>query len=99
MAYGYGLAGVATITSASAIGSGPIRVFDVMLVNVSNGGTMTLRNGTILRGLSDVTTAGQYVTVTSAIPQFNSNAGIRFPDGCLAIASAGTGIVNYIQEF
>jgi hypothetical protein len=99
MAYNYGLTGIAIINSAGWVGSGSVRVFDVMLVNVTNGGTITLRNGVKVAGFSDTTTGGQYVTVSSGLSSFNSNAGIRFADGCLAVASAGTGVVNYITEY
>ena len=100
MAHNYGAVGIATVTSASQIATGPIRVFDIMMVNETNGGKILAYNGTATGGVLGVCSGSPYITVLSGNAlSFNSNAGIRFDAGCFVGASACSAIVNYITEF
>jgi hypothetical protein len=94
MAHNYGTTGVAYIKLQSAVGTSgkPIRVFDIAIADTAGIGTCALYNGTSTAGTC-------YVSIFSANTYFNSNAGIRFPEGCFALASGTSAIVNYIEEF
>jgi hypothetical protein len=92
MAYGYGLGGLVTFTSAGALPIS-IRVFDFAL------GTSGAAAGAVLWALSAAgDTAGTFPVLNiKAGGALNSNAGLRFPNGIWV--AGGTSTVNYITEF
>ena len=94
MAYTYGLAGVASVLTTGAVGTGnyPVRVFDVCKVGTL--GACVLYSGTV------VDAAKAYINLDGPVTVFNSNAGLRFPEGLFVscTASGATCFVNYIEE-
>jgi alpha-D-ribose 1-methylphosphonate 5-phosphate C-P lyase len=94
MAYGYGLTGIAVVKSASTVGSGVIRVFDVCMADTS-AATALIR---VFNGITSSSTVMPAFHVSAALQHFNSNAGIRLENGCFVWADGCTAIVNYIQE-
>jgi len=94
MSYNYGLTGVSVVKLQSVVGTSgkPIRVFDVCL------GTTAVVNASLALYAGVNTTGDMYISIDSATPFFNSNAGIRFPSGCFGRATGATSIVNYIEE-
>jgi uncharacterized protein (DUF736 family) len=94
MSINIGLTGITYIKTQTAVGTSgrPIRVFDIALATTAGVGTCGLWNGTSTLGT-------QYISVHSANPHFNSNVGLRFPDGCFAWVAGTSAIVNYIEEF
>jgi hypothetical protein len=94
MSANIGVTGIKYVTAHAVIGTSgrPIRVFDIALATTGGAGVCGLWNG--------VTTEGTiYISVNSSMPHFNSNVGLRFPDGCVAHATGSSAIVNYVEEF
>jgi hypothetical protein len=103
MAYGYGLVGIASIsTTASQIGattanpaSGAkiaIRVFDAAITSTAN--SLILYNGTSATGVKTL-------VLNKDLPNIASNAGWLFDKGCFAVGvtdTASPASVSYIQE-
>lgn len=88
-----GLTGICEMSSNGTVGAlgKPIRVFDVAVGASSLTAAVFLYNG--------VTSASApYIAVLSS-NTWHSNVGIRFKDGCIAYASNGTAVINYITEF
>lgn len=94
MAYNYGSVGPKYVKLHEVIGKSgqPVRVFDIAIATTGGVGVCGLWNG------AD-TTGTIYISVNSSVPHFNSNAGLRFPNGCVAWTSGCSAIVNYIEEF
>ena len=102
MAYTYGLTGTTSVGLDTAIsgltnsakGRIATRVFDVML-------PVTTYASAYARLFSGASSAGVpcFISVGTNNVNFNSNAGIRFPDGLFVALSAGASCtVNYILE-
>jgi hypothetical protein len=95
MAYTYGLSGIAVVQSSGVVGSGnyPVRVFDIITVNTANT-QCVFYNGKIVDPLKS------YIVMNQGRSVFNSNAGIRFPDGLFVtcVVSGSSCFVNYIEE-
>jgi hypothetical protein len=96
MAYGYGLTDTASISSAGLLDGGNIvRIFDVALASTSNAiHIIRMYNS----GASGNITINEFITITSRNPIFNSNAGIKFGNGCFVLATNCTATINFIRE-
>ena len=101
MAYTYGLTGTTALGLDTAIsgktnGAGgriATRVFDVMLGSTAIGDYARLYSGASSAALPCM------ISVTTRNNVFNSNAGVRFPDGVFVALAVGTSCtVNYILE-
>ena len=101
MAYTYGLTGTTSVGLDTAIsgltnsakGRIATRVFDVTLGSTAIGDYARLYSGASSSGLPCL------ISVTTRNNTFQSNAGIRFPDGLFVALAVGTSCtVNYILE-
>lgn len=94
MAANIGVGGIKYVKLHETIGKAglPVRIFDIALATTGGAGVCGLWNGSDTTGI-------QYVSVNSSYPVMNSNAGLRFPDGCVAWTSGCSAIVSYVEEF